>query len=61
MEFNKLYEKFEEAGVDIKIVLQSTQEIIKEADKEIRLKFEIICDPQQELYKKFEIGAATPY
>lgn len=59
MEFNKLYEKFEEAGVDIKIVLQSTQEIIKEADKEIRLKFEIICDPQQELYKKFEIGAAT--
>lgn len=25
MEFNKLYEKFEEAGVDIKIVLQSTQ------------------------------------
>lgn len=58
MEFNKLSEKFEEIGTDIKIVLQSTPEIIKEADKEIKLKFEIICDPKQELYEKFEIKGA---
>lgn len=58
IEFNKLYEKFEEIGADVKIILQSTPKIIKEADKEIKLKFEIICDPKQELYKKFEIKAA---
>lgn len=58
MEFNKLYEKFEEMGADVKIVLQSIPEIIKEAEKEIKVKFEIICDPKQELYKKFEIKAA---
>lgn len=58
MEFNKLYEKFEEMGADIKIVLQSTPDVIKEADKKAKLKFEIICDPKQELYEKFEIKAA---
>ncbi len=39
-------------------MLQSIPEIIKEADKEIKVKFEIICDPKQELYKNFEIKAA---
>ena len=58
MEFNKLYEKFEEMGADVKIVLQSVPEVIKAADKEVKLKFEIICDPEQELYKKFEIKVA---
>lgn len=58
MEFNKLYEKFEEMGADVKIVLQSAPEIIKAADKEAKVKFEIICDPKQELYEKFEIKAA---
>ncbi|MDU1910841.1 redoxin domain-containing protein [Fusobacterium sp.] len=58
MEFNKLYEKFEEMGADVKIVLQSTPKIVKEADEKIKLKFEIICDPKQELYEKFEIKGA---
>lgn len=59
MEFNQLYEEFQKLGVDVKIVLQSSPEIIKKADEEAKIKFEIICDPNQELYNYFEIKAAA--
>ncbi|MDR3259578.1 MAG: redoxin domain-containing protein [Fusobacteriaceae bacterium] len=58
MEFNKLYERFKELNTDVKIVLQSSPETIKEAEKKTKLNFEIICDPSQELYKKFDINSA---
>lgn len=57
-EFNSLYDEFVKYNVDLKIVLQSKPEILINADKERNLKIEIVCDPEQRLYKLFEIEAA---
>lgn len=58
MEFNQLYEEFKKLNTDVKIVLQSSPSIIKAADKDKKIAFEIICDPEQKLYKLFEVKAA---
>lgn len=57
-EYNNLYEEFIKYNVDLKIVLQSKPEILFNADKEKKLKVEIVCDPDQKLYNLFELKSA---
>ncbi|MDR1831570.1 MAG: redoxin domain-containing protein [Fusobacteriaceae bacterium] len=58
-EFNLLYDEFVKLGADVKIVLQSTREIMLEAEeKEGKFKTEFVLDPTQALYKRFELAVA---
>ncbi len=56
-EFKKEYYKLKEKGVELKVVLQSKKEIVKEIFKD-DLPFEIICDPEQKLYKLYNLNSA---
>lgn len=58
LDFEESYDKFEERGIDLKIVLQSSRENMVENLKEKEFSYDIICDPNEELYKKFEIDPA---
>ena len=57
-EFAKQYQKIVEQGGQLFIVLQSTPELLRSQIKKEDLPFEIICDPNQELYKSFGIKPA---
>lgn len=54
----KHYEEICAGGGRFLVVLQSEPETISAQIQKGDLPFEIICDPQQELYHKFEIEAA---
>ena len=59
-EFNALSDEFKKLNVDVKLVLQSARSIMLEAEKtEGKAKVEIVLDPDQKLYKNFEIPAAA--
>jgi peroxiredoxin len=52
------WEQIDKMGVDLKFVLQSTQETIKNAFKDDPLPFDIICDPKAVLYDRYNIFEA---
>ncbi len=54
-EYIKSAEAFKKKNAQLLIVLQSDPEIIKESLGEETLPFDIICDPDQELYKLYDI------
>ena len=51
------YPKFRELGAEVLVVLQSEPETIREQAQEGFFPYDIICDPSQELYHRFEIGS----
>ena len=57
-EYNDLYNEFSKYNIDLKIVLQSNAEDLLITTKKSNLKIEIICDPEQKLYKLFELTPA---
>lgn len=58
MEFSERYIEFKEKDVEITIALQSDRDLLRtQLDKE-PLPFEIICDPDQTIYKKLNIRGA---
>lgn len=57
--FNEEYDKIRNAGGQLIIVLQSDPKIVADQTADRALPFEIICDPDQTLYKEFEIAPAA--
>ncbi|MBI9105602.1 MAG: PatB family C-S lyase [Spirochaetales bacterium] len=57
-EYIKRYKEFTDKGAQLFIVLQSTPEIIKENVKKADIPYTIICDPEQELYKLYNLNTA---
>lgn len=55
MEIQENIGEFNRRNIDIKVVLQSSSKKMKENLKKQPLDYEIICDPQGELYEKFSI------
>ncbi|WP_077609707.1 peroxiredoxin-like family protein [Clostridium sp. Marseille-P2415] len=54
------YEKIQASGGKLLVVLQSDPDLLKEElGSEDALPFEIICDPEEELYREFEILPAA--
>ena len=58
MEIKNAYEDFKNKGTEVKVILQSDPELLKKELDENPLPYEIICDPEMNLYKKFDIKAA---
>lgn len=58
LEFAEKYNKFKEKDVEFTLVLQSDRALLKEQLDESPLPFEIISDPNEELYKQFNIRPA---
>ena len=52
------YDEFVKKGAQVLFVMQSTPEMVKNDLKEHALPFEIICDPDYEIYNTLEIMAA---
>ncbi|MPM60043.1 Thiol-disulfide oxidoreductase ResA [bioreactor metagenome] len=52
------YDEFVKKGAQVLFVMQSTPEMVKKDLKEHALPFEIICDPNYEIYNALEIAAA---
>ncbi|GHS85382.1 hypothetical protein AGMMS49957_01360 [Synergistales bacterium] len=50
--------KFSSRGAKLYVVLQSSPETIQGALKQDDIDFELICDPEGELYRLFDIGYA---
>lgn len=57
--YAKEHAKIAVTGGKMLVVLQSVPDTIHEQVKPGELPFDIICDPDQELYKLFEIGSMT--
>ena len=53
------YESVRQAGGRVVVVLQSKREIMKAAAEEKPFPYTVICDPDQKLYKMFEILPAA--
>ena len=58
-DYMKLIDKIEEKNAQVYVVLQSKPEILIAALGEEKLPFDIICDPDQEIYKLYDIGSLT--
>ncbi|MBS4784730.1 MAG: redoxin domain-containing protein [Clostridiales bacterium] len=56
--YRENYQKFLDKNAQILLVLQSEPSTIAEGITEAELKFDVACDPNQELYKAYQIGAA---
>ena len=56
--YRENYQKFLDKNAQILLVLQSEPSTIAEGITEEELKFDVACDPNQELYKAYQIGAA---
>ena len=52
------YEKIKETGGQMLIVLQSDPQRVADETKDFPLPFDVICDPDRELYLEFEIPVA---
>lgn len=57
--FAEHYAEITRGAGQLLVVLQSAPEVIAGQLKPGQLPFDIICDPQQKLYREFEIGAAA--
>jgi peroxiredoxin len=55
----KQYSDIKDAGGQVFVVLQSAPELIERETRADPFPFTIICDPQQELYRRFEIKPAS--
>ena len=53
------YPRFLAKGAKVLVVLQSKPELIAEKQKPGDLPFDIICDPEQKLYRQLEIAPAS--
>lgn len=53
------YEAVRSAGGRVVVVLQSSREVMKAAAKKKAFHYTIICDPDEKLYKQFEVRAAS--
>jgi peroxiredoxin len=53
------YAAIREAGGQVFVVLQSAPELIQRETEPDPFPFTIICDPRQDLYRRFEIKAAS--
>jgi Peroxiredoxin len=53
----KDYPRFAAKGAKVFVVLQSDPETLRSETEEKQIPFEIICDPEQALYKMLNIGA----
>ncbi len=51
------YPKFMAKGVKVFVVLQSDPQTLRDETKESDIPFDIICDPEQSLYKMCDIGS----
>lgn len=58
MDYAKKINLITDKNAQLYVVLQSKPEIITESLEE-KLPFEIICDPDQEIYKLYDIGSFT--
>lgn len=56
--YTKKYSEIEATGGQLLVVLQSEPKKLADELKEVPPPFEIICDPEQSLYKQFEIMPA---
>ena len=56
--YRENYQKFLDKGAQILLVLQSEPSVIAQGITKEELKFDVACDPSQELYKAYQIGAA---
>jgi peroxiredoxin len=52
------YQEFRDLGVQVLVVLQSRPEIVRADLAGDEVPYEIICDPDQEIYKRFSIDPA---
>ncbi len=59
--YMKLNDKIRDKNAQLFIVLQSQPVTIKSARPEEILPFDIICDPDQELYKLYDIGSFVDF
>ena len=51
------YDAIKDAGGQLLIVFQSDPNLVAAEIKDANLPFDIICDPEQALYKQFELGS----
>ncbi|MFV0255325.1 MAG: redoxin domain-containing protein [Erysipelotrichaceae bacterium] len=58
LEYRKNLERFKQADINLYIVLQSDPEVISSQVSKTEMPLNIICDPQQVLYKKYQIKPA---
>ena len=58
LDYKAGYGKIAQTGGQLILVLQSVRQILKEAQKEEAFPFVMISDPEQELYRRYEVGAA---
>lgn len=54
----KAYERFQALGAQVFVVMQSDKEHIRKAMEEMDPPFEIVCDPDQNFYRKLGIAPA---
>lgn len=57
----KRYEEFREKGAQVFVVMQSDQEHIREALKDVELPYEIICDDDMKFYEQLHILPAGSF
>lgn len=50
--------RFQELGIDVKVVLQSTPESVAAATQDAPLPFDVICDPDAKLYDRYNVFEA---
>jgi len=53
------YQEFIDLDAQIYVVMQSEASNVRDDLKEMKLPFDIICDPKMEIYQKFEIPDVT--
>lgn len=55
----QLYPQFQAKDTEVLVVMQSDPAIVREELKEANIPFEIVCDPEMNIYKQFEIPCAA--
>jgi len=58
MDYSEEYARFKEKNAQIVLVLQSKPEIMRAQTTEENPPFDIVCDPEMELYKIYDVKAA---
>lgn len=58
-DLDKNYEQIKQAGGQAVVILQSKREVLEKAAAEKPFPYTVICDPDQKLYKLFEILPAA--
>jgi peroxiredoxin len=56
--YTEKYEEFAKKGRGLAVVLQSDPKVVAKEAPKGTFPFEVLCDPQEEIYKKFEIVPA---